>query len=156
MFLCVRLMPDIRNLGKSQSADCIRMRVLRSINQIEDISGNQNHFFVANLYVIKVRLESRKFQEINMFFFVAHLHIILHLYTIFQVNPTNCFTILMHTRMVKIFRIKLTKRCQESRKFQEIKNLFFRCTSSYYSPSMYQISCKSREPFQSSGGHKNG
>ena len=66
--------------------------------------------------IYKVVPDSRKFQEIKIFFFVTHLHIILHLYTKFQVNPTNCFRVLVHTRMVKIFSIKFTKWFLESRK----------------------------------------
>ena len=68
---------------------------------------------------------SRKIQNIKNFFFVAHLHVILHPYTKFQVNLVNCFRVLVDTRMVKIFWIKLTKWIPGSRKIQEIKNFFF-------------------------------
>ena len=36
-------------------------------------------------------LESRKIQEIKNVFFVAHLHVILHPYTKFQMNPMNSY-----------------------------------------------------------------
>ena len=46
---------------------CIRMRVLRSISAIQEIPGNQKKNFVAHLYVI------------------------LYLYTKFEMNPMNRF-----------------------------------------------------------------
>ena len=68
---------------------------------------------------------SRKIQQIKIFFFVAHLHVILHPYTKFQANPTNRYGSSRFHKMVKIFIIKFTKWIPGSRKIQEIKNFFF-------------------------------
>ena len=101
-------------------------------------------------------LESRKIQVIKNVFFVAHLHVIPHPYTKFQVNLVNFVRVLVDTRMVKIFRIKLTKWIPGSRKIQEIKNFFF-VAHLHVIPhpyTKYQVNPVNR--YGSSRVHKNG
>ena len=62
---------------------CIRMRVLRSINAIQEIPGNQK----------------KKFRCTSIGY------VILYLYTKFEMNPMNRFRVLVYTRMVKILSI---------------------------------------------------
>jgi len=80
---------------------------------------------IFSIKLIKWIPGSRKIQQIKNVFFVAHLHVLLHPYTKFQVNPMNRFDISCIHKMVKIFSMKSTKWIPGSRKIQQITIFFF-------------------------------
>jgi len=80
---------------------------------------------IFSIKLIKRIPGSRKIQQIKNFFFVALLHVLLHPYTKFQVNPMNCYGSSRIHKMVKIFSMKFTKWIPGSRKIQQITIFFF-------------------------------